>query len=237
MNIFQLAPILAVGAIGLVVVPSVVREVSGDPSVANNPVELRYRFSQLIAYDEDVDGFVVEKWDGPVNIFIRAEGRYRRFGLMVADLSDSFSFLTGLPVQIVEDRDDANVTMVISTPEVLERAMDQLGRSSDGGRVCTAFTSTDETHQIVTGLILIPDWSGSRFLKGCIEHELLHLMGLRGHLELQDTVLRRYWRGERITETDKRLLSLLYHPCIEAGMTREVATTAVSAILAGECSD
>jgi hypothetical protein len=87
---------------------------------------------------------------------------------------------------------------------------------------------------VLTGAVIyIRDDIDPVTVRNCFAQEITQAMGLTADLDgAGDTVMDSYSTLDRLTETDKRLLSILYDPRLRPGMTRQEAMPIVRQIIA-----
>jgi hypothetical protein len=173
----------------------------------------------------------VRKWQKPVRVFIDSRAGYLHIQekLVAAHLAN-LARITGHDIRITTDKQEANTLLVFDremnlraladslTPE--EHLSDEFLKSA----VCFATFYLHHDSSIHKAVVVIPvDRARAKAkLPTCIIEELTQILGL---INDSDKVFPSIFNDKSIDEElsphDIRLLKLLYHPKVKAGMSRD----------------
>ncbi len=185
------------------------------------------RFVDEVTFGGPLDEHVAKdgraaKWDGQVRIATAGigAGEYRS---RVSDRVAILGRLIGLDVTMTEAREDANVTVsFVPSPDFLVNRE----HVPCYARVVTA------AGRIVRAEIQV-SVARSETIDLCLDHELLHVLGLRYHSGLVRSALSPVHEEETLTPWDELALRVLYDTRLEAGTTSEFALPIFREIIAG----
>ena len=184
------------------------------------------------------------RWDGPVN--------YRLFGAAVtaedraevARLMARISRLTGL--EIIESGAELNFLILITTPDEREEYAADLAELNPALAdtfnfwrrtpevICVAnnlFADTDN-NRIVAALVAIGSETRGLLRRACLHEEIVQSLGLANdHPGVRPSIFNDDGEFALLTTHDEQLLSILYDPRLEPGMTAMTALPVVRRIV------
>ncbi len=185
-----------------------------------------YRFVDEISFGGPLDPVArrdsrLARWAEPLQVAF-LEGETPELIILVEEHLAIFARLTGVPVRYLEDEDDANVTVSFkSDPDFLanrEYVPCYVGLRSRGKELRQANIE-----------ISVAD---PERIERCVAHELMHSFGFRYHSGVVRSILSPAHDQETFSRWDELALRILYHPTVEAGMTREQAAPVFRRLIA-----
>ena len=185
-----------------------------------------YRFVDEISFGGPFDpearrGARLARWAEPLQI-VFLEGETPERIILVREHLATFTRLTGVPVEFLENDLNANVTVSFkSDPDFLanrEYVPCYVGLRSKGKELREANIE-----------ISVAD---PERIQRCVAHELMHSFGFRYHSGIVRSILSPAHDQETFSEWDELALRILYHPSVEAGMTREQAAPVFRRLIA-----
>ena len=203
------------------------------------PDGLAERFEAVAFYDEFSDRErPLYRWAGPIRIAV--DGDYRN---AVNSLAKEISDLTGLSVRLVQRADqNPNLTIVIEEWARLDALIVQTGSFFGDVAALRRFTCAATFHEsqvnlgtgrIDAAFVFIDEGLGPTEIRRCLTQEITQTLGLPNDIDDPDgTVFSSYSRRETLSESDRRMVRILYDPRLTPGMTRGEAMPIVREIVA-----
>lgn len=185
-----------------------------------------YRFLDEISFGGPFDTLErregrLARWAEPLQVAFLEGDTPERVGLVKSHL-ETFTRLTGVSVDYVEEGQEANVTVAFkSDPDFLanrEYVPCYVGLRSRGKELREANIEIS---------VADPDR-----IQRCVAHELMHSFGFRYHSGVVRSILSPAHDQETFSEWDELALRILYHPSVEAGMTRVQAAPVFRRLIA-----
>ena len=177
----------------------------------------------------------IRKWSKPINYFFihRVGDQALHEQLSTLHLAH-LSAITGLTIQPAPNRPSANLLIVFSTEDNLQKELladfgvqlQQQRRELFHNSVCLASFTTASNHEIIRAIVLIPVDRARAHAKlvECIVEELTQVLGLPND---SDKVFPSIFNDKSVnsllTGLDQLLLKMLYDPRVKAGMTETEA--------------
>lgn len=194
------------------------------------PADLAERFEVLAFYDEDGSSHPLQRWDLPLHVSLVGDVEgfrpYAKFAERhIADLAT----LTGLPYAFKP----GGMTLVFGPHETWRQVL--RGASAANRRVaidCEAHIF-GRGNTPTRGVALIRNDLPSDRVRNCIVQETTQILGLRNDIADPDgTIFASGGHRTSLSETDRKLLRILYDPRLRSGMTRQQAMPIVRQIIA-----
>ena len=185
-----------------------------------------YRFLDEISFGGPLDPegrreSRLARWEEPLQVAF-LEGETPERIAMVREQLAIFTRLTGVPVAYIEGEQEANVTFAFKAdPDFLanrEYVPCYVGLRSKGKALRKAKIE-----------ISVAD---PERVQRCVVHELMHSFGFRYHSGVVRSILSPAHDQETFSEWDELALRILYHPSVEAGMTRQQAAPVFRRLIA-----
>ncbi len=183
----------------------------------------------------------VRKWHLPIRLWIDHRVGDRELHTRLVRLHvDDLRRITGHPLQIVSSPDKANLTLVFTRFEDMQKSAPVLmGKSVEKalrGALCLANIRTDNNESIYRATIIIPvdqaRMNGK--LLSCIVEELTQIMGLvNDSAAVYPSIFNDRTPNDLMTGLDYVLLRTLYDKRIKAGMSKEEALGLAAQIISG----
>ncbi|MFT5482836.1 MAG: hypothetical protein ACI9GW_001490 [Halieaceae bacterium] len=173
----------------------------------------------------------VRKWVEPVRVFVDSRSGliHIQKKLVTAHLAN-LARITGHDIQTTTDQKKANTLLVFDREKNLRSLADtlmpeaQLTNKFLNKSVCFATFYLNSDSSIRKAVIIIPvDRARARAkLPTCVIEELTQIMGLVNDSDkVFPSIFNDKSIDEQLSQHDIRLLKLLYHPTVKAGMSRE----------------
>ncbi len=185
-----------------------------------------YRFVDEISFGGPLDPVArreprLARWGEPLKVTF-LEGETPEYIALVEAQLATFTRLTGVPVNYIDDEEDANVTVAFKAdPDFLAN------REYVPCYVGLRSGSTDLRRATIEISVADPER-----IERCIAHELMHTFGFRYHSGVVRSILSPAHDQETFSEWDELALRILYHPSVEAGLTREQAAPVFRRLIA-----
>ena len=170
---------------------------------------------------------VIRKWAQPLRIWMHSSAgdafqQKRLLAMHFVHLGD----IVGLPVELVEKREQANVRVFFTsdneTATTAAREMSPLAARQLDHSVCLGQIRFNRWSEITRGTVIIPVERALREQKlvPCVVEEITQMLGLINDSErYYPTVFSDITDDELLTGLDYVLLKLLYSPGLRTGMT------------------
>ncbi len=188
--------------------------------------ERLYRFVDEISFGGPLDPVArreprLARWGEPLKVAFLEGETPEHIALVEAQLA-TFTGLTGVPVNYVDGEEDANVTVAFKAdPDFLAN------REYVPCYVGLRSNSTDLRRATIEISVADPER-----IERCIAHELMRTFGFRYHSGVVRSILSPAHDQETFSEWDELALRILYHPSVEAGLTREQAAPVFRRLIA-----
>ena len=185
-----------------------------------------YRFVDEISFGGPLDPVArrepfLARWAEPLLVAFLEGETPERTALVKAQL-ETFTRLTGVPVNYVGDAAGANVTVSFKAdPDFLAN------REYVPCYVSMRSKGKDLRQADIEISVADPER-----IQRCVAHELMHTFGFRHHSGVVRSILSPAHDQETFSEWDELALRILYHPSVEAGMTREQAAPVFRRLIA-----
>jgi hypothetical protein len=185
-----------------------------------------YRFVDEISFGGPMDPEVrretgLVRWREPLKV-VFLEGETSERIVLVEEHLAVFTRLTGVPVSYIDGEEDANVTVAFKAdPDFLAN------REYVPCYVGLRSSSTDLRKATIEISVADPER-----IQRCVAHELMHTFGFRYHSGIVRSILSPAHDQETFSEWDELALEILYHPSVEAGLTREQAAPVFRRLIA-----
>ncbi len=185
-----------------------------------------YRFVDEISFGGPLDPVTrrdrrLARWDEPLRVAF-LEGETPERITLVQEHLEVFTRLTGVAVAYLDQGQDANVTVSFKAdPDFLanrEYVPCYVGLRSTGRELKQADIE-----------ISVAD---PERVQRCVAHELMHSFGFRYHSGVVRSILSPAHDQETFSEWDELAVRILYHPSVEAGMTRAQAAPVFRRLIA-----
>ena len=192
----------------------------------------------------------LQRWAGPLNYRLSGAAVTPDDRAEVAALMDRIAGLTGL--EIAETESGWNFLILITTPAeqddfsaVLAQLLPATAETFDLWRqtprlICVAHNlfSDEDRNRIVSALVSIGSETGGILRRACLHEEIVQALGLANdHPDVRPSIFNDDGEFALLTEHDEYLLSILYDPRLEPGMTAAQAMPIVERIVAGIALD
>ena len=175
---------------------------------------------------------VVKRWARPLRVWVYSgAGNAKQQQALLESHMHRLGRLTGLPVQFVERRRDANVNVFFAADDELQalttREMSATAYRELKNSVCLGTIRFNRRSEITHGTVLIPVQRAQALgkLDACIVEEVTQMLGLiNDSRTVQHTVFSDLTDDDELTALDYLLIKLLYSPYLRSGMNvREAA--------------
>lgn len=171
----------------------------------------------------------IRRFDRPIRVRIMSAGSVNRSAAMARVVEEYARKVPALRVSIARDArrgdielrliDEENFKTELTAEFGAKVANDFVARTDPQ---CMTSVKSDSTGEIVRAVSFIIVDQGDDVFLDCAYHELLHAFGLSNHDQRnQWTTLNQNRMVGYLTVYDRLLLTLLYDPRIEPGMTRK----------------
>ncbi|HET8728477.1 MAG TPA: DUF2927 domain-containing protein [Alphaproteobacteria bacterium] len=145
---------------------------------------------------------------------------------VITDINDA----TGLNIDAGHP---ANLLLLTGNRSALQRVSATLGNPAPANYLDCGLDLFGSMPVLTGAAIYVRAGTDAETVRNCIAQEITQAMGLTADLDgAGDTVMDSYSTLDRLSETDKRLLSILYDPRLGPGMTRQEAMPIVREIIA-----
>ena len=205
---------------------------------ADNHLTVPERFEQIAFYDEgEAEAHPLRKWRGPMRY--AGLGDLDVFSQYQLDIAVQMAELTDLSgIQTEHDDENPNVWIFFGdrdeTLDQIKELKSKTGISPQAPITCTGFTLTDpRTLEIFAAGVFIRTELASTDVRSCIAQELTQIMGLPNDIQATDTAFSSDSLLERLSDTDRQLVRILYDDRLRPGMTLEQAMPIVREIASG----
>ncbi len=170
----------------------------------------------------------VRRFDRPIRVGVTAGGSVNRVAAMQRVIEEYARKVPGLHLSLAYDPADADIDVRLIDEKDFRSAL----RDAFGARItktfiartdpqCMTSVKSDSDGVIVHSVSFIIVDQGKDVFLDCAYHELLHAFGLSNHDQRNPwTTLNQNRMVGYLTVYDRALLTLLYDPRIEPGMTR-----------------
>ncbi len=185
-----------------------------------------YRFVDEISFGGPMDPEVrrgpgLVRWEAPLKV-VFLEGETPERILLVEEHLAEFTRLTGVPVSYIGGVEDANVTVAFKAdPDFLAN------REYVPCYVGLRSSRTELRKAEIEISVADPER-----IQRCVAHELMHTFGFRFHSGVVRSILSPAHDQDTFSEWDELALQILYHPSVEAGLTREQAAPVFRRLIA-----
>lgn len=181
----------------------------------------------------------VRKWQKPIKLWIEHKVADKAVHTYIVQMHvKHLSLLTGLPIELVDSKAKANVTLIFTQQSVWKQDVAELLglKSLDYIRdaVCMASFKTNRNKEIVSAGIVIPvDQARAKGkLVSCVVEEITQIMGLPNDSDdVYPSVFNDKSSDDLLSPLDGLLLKLLYHPLVKTGMTEKQVTPILTRII------
>lgn len=170
---------------------------------------------------------VVRKWNRPLRIWVSSTaGDAEQQRWVIAMHFTQIGNITGLPVDFVDSREQANVRVFFASekdaPEIVAREMSTVAAREFDNTVCLGNIRFNRRAEITSGTVVIPVERAQNEGKliPCVVEEMTQMLGLiNDSKRYYPTVFSDITDDELLTGLDYVLLKLLYSPRLRSGMT------------------
>jgi hypothetical protein len=178
---------------------------------------------------------VVRKWVQPLRIWFYSEaGDRAQQQWLLSTHFQQLSGITGLPVEFVPHREQANVRILFISDRdrngMAARELSRTGRRELKRSICLGQIRFNRRAEITQGTVVIPveRATSRRKLVACVIEEVTQMLGLiNDSRHFHPTVFSDVTDDEFLTGLDFLLLKLLYSPELLSGMTRAQASPVI----------
>lgn len=188
-------------------------------------------FKIALKAELQLDGPVnrVRKFDEPVRIFVDSKGLPDRRSEISTIVADIRSRVNNLDVAVTNDRQAANVTVVLVSERDLKRTIRSRYGSRKATRIqqslnpeCLSGIGKDKLYRIRRAEVILPVDAGEFTFYDCAYEELLQALGaINDDASIPWTMFNDDVQMGFFDVYDQYLLNVLYDPRIRAGMTKE----------------
>ena len=204
------------------------------------PDFILHAFSEIALKNEysQHDGRL-RKWQQPLKIWIdHRVGDRQLHEQLVRWHVDELTRITGHSVSLVKGPETANITLVFTRFEDMQRqGREQLGNNADRvlkGALCLANFKTNKEQVIYRGQVVIPVDQARMHgkLVSCVVEELTQIMGLvNDSSDVYPSIFNDHTPDDLLSGLDYILLKILYHKQMQAGMDRDQAVKMARTII------
>ena len=207
-----------------------------DPSA---PDGLAERF-ELVAFYEEITGneAPLRRWDAPIRAFVAGPSIFdHHIESTIRSLNEVFPY----GIERTTEQNNLNLIVAILEQDDIEKFqqfMDERGVQNlmKGWRFnCSAvfYMKPDNVTVILSALVYIDADLPPAEIRRCLAQEITQTLGLPNDIDDPDgTVFSSYSRRETLSESDRRMVRILYDPRLTPGMTRVEAMPIVREIVA-----
>jgi hypothetical protein len=166
----------------------------------------------------------LEKWHSSVEISV-IEGATEENIAIVQESLNQFAELTALEINLMEPKNESAQLKIFFSNE-RDFVINDNERAA-----CFAHTRSDRENRLEMAEVHISRIDDGRWHTDCLDHELLHAFGWRGHTHRVRSAIS-YMHGENeLTRWDVYLMRTLYDPRLESGISEADAMPKVREIL------
>ncbi len=172
----------------------------------------------------------VRKWVKPVAIFMDSRAGLKEVQLQLTqEHIANLSRITGHKIYLVHQKKNANLILVFERESLLQPLVKELLPDQTftdeflNNIVCFGNFNVNRDHEIYKAVVIIPTDRARAFgkLPACIVEELTQVMGLvNDSVEVYPSIFNDKSIDDELSQHDIRLLQILYHQNIKAGMQR-----------------
>lgn len=188
-------------------------------------------------FDPDQRPHLLTRWEGPLKIALVGEVT-ESYISYASDHIQEMADISGLPIDITEPGEKANVVVIFSpdpfreavtvyrdayrpffpSTDVMERMTAEMeSEATCYGRIVTA---DNDPNEIVAAVILIPTDLGRFIVRACIIEELTQAMGLFNDSDdVEPSIFNDSSPNMTLTDHDRILFHLLYDQRLSTGMS------------------
>lgn len=208
-------------------------------AAARDPDEVVHAFDLIVFRNEYREGVQqrVQRWSGPMRVYLDSRaGDPALQRRLVARHLEELARLTGLDIELVGSRSKANLLAVFERESRLSAVADELFPDADRVKqimrssVCLGRFYTNGRYEITQALVIIPpDRASARgLLVACVVEEITQVLGLpNDSTEVFPSIFNDKSIDTELTELDRTLIRILYHPRLTPGMSRDEALSIV----------
>ncbi len=172
----------------------------------------------------------VRKWVKPVAIFMDSRAGLKEVQLQLTqEHIANLSRITGHKIYLVHQKKNANLILVFERESLLQSLVKELlpGQTFTdkflNTMVCFGNFNVNRNHEIYKAVVVIPTDRARAVAKlpACIVEELTQVMGLvNDSVDVYPSIFNDKSIDDELSQHDIRLLQILYHQNIKAGMPR-----------------
>ncbi len=172
----------------------------------------------------------VRKWVKPVAIFMDSRAGLKEVQLQLTqEHIANLSRITGHKIYLVHQKKNANLILVFERESLLQPLVKELlpGQTFTdkflNTMVCFGNFKVNRNHEIYKAVVVIPTDRARSVAKlpACIVEELTQVMGLvNDSVDVYPSIFNDKSIDDELSQHDIRLLQILYHQNIKAGMPR-----------------
>ena len=207
-----------------------------------SPAYIEQAFIEVALRNEyTASGQFVRKWQQPIKIWLEHKVPDQALHTDLVRMHiQHLSQLTQLPIQLVKNKDEANLTFVFTRQANWRQQVGELlgaeAQTLVQGAVCMANFRINQRAEIIRADVIIPvDQARSHGkLVACIVEEITQVLGLPNDSDrVYPSIFNDKTPEDLLSGLDGLLLKLLYHPSLKAGMKEQQARAAVRKIIQG----
>lgn len=180
--------------------------------------------------------FLVKKFAAPVRVFVDDRSRSRRGPEIAAFIRTLPAEIAGLDIDIVEKPSEANYRVYVvdraAYRDVVAREVYGRPDSSFTPGKCLVRVISTSAGISRSDAVIVADEGDFLFHRCMVEETLQGLGPVNDDRSLDQSVFNDRSRHSSLTDFDRRLLNMLYHPMIEPGMTKLEAKRVLPAVAA-----
>lgn len=180
--------------------------------------------------------FLVKKFAAPVRVFVDDRSRSRRGPEIVAFIRTLPAEIAGLDIDIVEEASEANYRVFVvdraAYHDVVAREVYGRPDSSSTPGKCLVRVISTSAGISRSDAVIVADEGDFLFHRCMVEETLQGLGPVNDDRSLDQSVFNDRSRHSSLTDFDRHLLNMLYHPMIEPGMTKLEAKRVLPAVAA-----
>jgi DUF2927 family protein len=170
---------------------------------------------------------VVRKYDRPVRVHVEGRAKPDRRGDVAKVIADIRKHIEHLDIAMTEDRDAANVLVILVRDRDLTRTVRKMYGRTRARQIarldpqCLSGFRKDDTFRIVQSNVLLVVDAGDFTFYDCAYEELLQALGPVNDTNVPWTMFNDDVEMGFFDVYDQYILNILYHPRIRPGMTRK----------------
>lgn len=174
----------------------------------------------------------IRRFESDVDVFIGSSGSVDRKPAMEKIIAEYAAVVPRLNVKVTDIEDDADIVIhLIDEKNFAAALIDAFGEDTARAFVkktdpqCMTSVKSNADGAIVRATSFVIVDKGDRIFFDCAYHELLHVFGLSNHDQRNPwTTLNQNRMVGYLSVYDRAMLTLLYDPTIQAGMSRNDVT-------------